>query len=75
MGNFAFDLAEQRADQERQSGIAAAHKALQGDGEIFCVACGEEIDQARRVALPAARRCIDCQKRRERFKGRHGCSI
>lgn len=32
-----------------------------GPGEIHCQRCGEEIPEARRLALPGARTCVDCQ--------------
>jgi len=37
-----------------------------GDGEPFCVECGEEIPEARRRALPGVRTCIVCQSARDR---------
>jgi phage/conjugal plasmid C-4 type zinc finger TraR family protein len=27
----------------------------------FCSCCGEEIPEARRLAMPTARTCVDCQ--------------
>lgn len=66
MGNSAFELAEHRAEQEREAGIGRATAALRVEGKFYCVACGDEIDPARRKAFPAARRCIDCQERIER---------
>lgn len=70
MGNFAFEMAEQRAEQEREAGIARAKAALKAEGKITCVGCGDEIELARRRAFPAARCCIDCQKRIERKRRR-----
>ncbi len=32
-----------------------------GEGAMHCVACGEEIPQARRRAIPGVRRCVACQ--------------
>ncbi|WP_416236107.1 TraR/DksA C4-type zinc finger protein [Staphylococcus aureus] len=34
------------------------------------MACCEEIDAGRRKAFPAARRCIECQRRLERQRRR-----
>jgi RNA polymerase-binding transcription factor DksA len=31
----------------------------------ICLDCGEPIDRARLNALPAAKRCLDCQRRLE----------
>jgi phage/conjugal plasmid C-4 type zinc finger TraR family protein len=36
-----------------------------GEGELFCVECGEEIPAARRRALPGARTCVACQSVRD----------
>jgi phage/conjugal plasmid C-4 type zinc finger TraR family protein len=38
----------------------------QGPSEPVCVACGEDIPEARRRALPGVRFCIDCQAARDR---------
>lgn len=32
-----------------------------GPGEIHCRDCGEDIPQARRLAMPGARTCVACQ--------------
>ena len=32
-----------------------------GAGETHCQRCGEEIPEARRLALPGARTCVPCQ--------------
>jgi phage/conjugal plasmid C-4 type zinc finger TraR family protein len=37
-----------------------------GPGEIYCQECGEEIPEARRLAMPGARLCVSCQSDRER---------
>jgi phage/conjugal plasmid C-4 type zinc finger TraR family protein len=37
-----------------------------GQGQTHCVECGEEIPEARRRALPAARTCVTCQSARDR---------
>ena len=39
----------------------ARAKMLAGAGEIHCARCGEEIPEARRLALPGARMCVPCQ--------------
>lgn len=33
-----------------------------------CEECGEEIPEARRLAVRGCKMCIDCQQRSERFK-------
>ncbi len=71
LGNFAFELADLRAEQERQAGIDRASKAVREVGAIDCVRCGDPIDKERRQAMPSARRCIDCQLGVERDQWRH----
>ena len=36
-----------------------------GDGEPWCVACGDEIPQARRQAVAGVRTCVACQSVRD----------
>ncbi|MCM0751935.1 molecular chaperone DnaK [Brucella pseudogrignonensis] len=69
-GNKAHELADLRAEQEREAGISAAQNALQQNGFTVCISCGDDIDIERREALPSARRCLDCQERLERQQAR-----
>ena len=32
-----------------------------GEGETYCVECGDEIPERRRQVLPGGRRCVGCQ--------------
>ncbi|WGK60532.1 TraR/DksA C4-type zinc finger protein [Halopseudomonas sp. SMJS2] len=48
----------QRKTDERTAAIRAQ---LQGEGQDWCEDCGEDIPQARRLALPSATRCTPCQ--------------
>jgi len=61
-GNAAFDLAEVLAEQEREAGIASARAALSISGRAACIGCGRPIPAARRLAHPAATRCLECQQ-------------
>lgn len=63
--NAALDRADELAEQERQSGINAASKALSGPGLTHCVECGGQIGAARLEAIPSARRCVGCQTAHE----------
>lgn len=36
-----------------------------GDGTMQCVECGDEIPEARRMALPGATTCVACQSGRD----------
>ena len=44
---------------------ARAHLPV-GEGETYCVDCGDEIPEARRRALPGVRTCLRCQSERDR---------
>lgn len=64
-----MDIVDEAAlaiERTRQIGIQRAAAALREEGTAECIGCGEEIEPARRAALPSARRCIDCQSRVER---------
>lgn len=43
----------------------------QGESLLRCEECDEEIPQARRLALPGVRLCIECQKEKEREEADH----
>jgi phage/conjugal plasmid C-4 type zinc finger TraR family protein len=32
-----------------------------GEGAVYCVECGNEIPEARRLAMPGVRTCVTCQ--------------
>lgn len=65
-GNKAHDLADLRAEQERDAGILAVQSALNQKGSNICISCGDDIELERRAALPSARRCVQCQQQLER---------
>ncbi len=47
-------------------GVLTARARLPaGEGSAHCIECGDEIPAARRLALPGARTCIDCQSGRD----------
>lgn len=55
-------------DDSVADAIAAARARLPtGEGATHCVECGEEIPEARRRALSAARTCVHCQSGRDRI--------
>lgn len=67
MSNRAHEMADRLAESERATGVACAANALSGIGSEDCIDCGEGIPDARREALPSAKRCADCQENVERF--------
>lgn len=66
MSEQDFELAERRADQERNALVDAARAQLSHAGTPECVDCGCTISIARRRVYPSATRCIDCQTDFER---------
>ncbi len=66
IGNAAFELADLRAEQEREHGIDRARQAVSESGSAICIDCEEQIEPARRLAAPFARRCFRCQTLHER---------
>ena len=58
-----FDRAQDLETRERTAAIKSARASLgNGKGRETCQACGEDIPQARRDAMPACRLCIACQR-------------
>lgn len=64
MSNFEERLAARQAalDAALDDGIAAAGKAVSGNGSDACVECGRAIPAARRMVAPFATRCVGCQE-------------
>jgi phage/conjugal plasmid C-4 type zinc finger TraR family protein len=67
-GGWARDGAvEQQIEDSMKDAVAAARARLPaGEGEIWCVECGEEIPERRRAALPGVRTCVTCQAELDR---------
>lgn len=73
-GERDFELANDIAERQRQAGIARvqAFVAARGQhlpGPLVCD-CGEPIDEARRLAMPNTRKCINCATFLERPRRR-----
>lgn len=66
MGNRSVERAEEMVALETQCTIDRARSSLTAAGQDYCGMCGEEIEPARRIALPSATRCITCQERHEK---------
>ena len=62
-----IDIAQEKTADYLDHCIAAARGIQQGVSTRsgFCEDCGEEIPEARRLALPDATRCIHCQAKHE----------
>ncbi len=65
LGERSIERAEEFERRQRDAAVARIQQNLIGMGEEFCLGCGERIDEARRMALPSAKRCVDCQTSHE----------
>lgn len=65
-GNRAIEQAEAMVALERDASVASIRAQLRATGTAACTDCGDDIEPARRRALPSAHRCADCQKCHER---------
>jgi phage/conjugal plasmid C-4 type zinc finger TraR family protein len=66
VGNRGLEQAEEFERLQREAAVRRIQNNLAGLGEEFCLGCGDRIDDARRNALPSAKRCVDCQAKVER---------
>lgn len=75
-GGWARDGAVSEQIEASISDELARMKAQQqpvGESLRFCAECEEEIPEARRLAKPGVKLCIDCQQERDgAFKARSG---
>ena len=66
-GGWARDGAvQEQIEASIEDKLARIKRApLQGESFTHCAECEEEIPEARRVALPGVKLCIDCQSERD----------
>tara|TARA_B100001179_G_C18491018_1_gene359921 strand:- start:78 stop:299 length:222 start_codon:yes stop_codon:yes gene_type:complete len=64
--NRAVESAELAIEQDRDRAVNRIRKDLEVEGDAECRDCGDPIDVARRMALPSATRCLECQEAHER---------
>jgi phage/conjugal plasmid C-4 type zinc finger TraR family protein len=67
-----FDRAQARELEMRQDALAEHARRAQpaaGDSALDCVRCGDAIPEARRLAVPGVKTCIECQTDIERHGG------
>lgn len=58
---------QDQIDDTVADGVLRARAHLPtGDGETYCLECGNEIPAARRRALPGVRTCVSCQSALDR---------
>lgn len=68
LGERSIERAEELERLQRDAAVRRIRNNLVGLGEDFCITCGERIEEARRLALPSAKRCVDCQSAKESRK-------
>lgn len=67
-----FDRATEIEEAQREDAIAEQRRRTgHGPAAHACEDCGESIPESRRQVAPGATRCIDCQRRAERFARGH----
>ncbi|NND44147.1 MAG: DksA/TraR family C4-type zinc finger protein [Xanthomonadales bacterium] len=73
-GGWARDGAvQEQIDASVDDAVALARSRLaSGPGRESCEACGEQIPQARREAVPGVRYCVSCQSERDQAGGAAG---
>jgi len=64
--NRDVEVAEAAVERERDLEVRRIRGDLELMGDSECRDCGDPIDVARRMALPSAKRCVDCQQAWER---------
>ena len=60
-----LDEAQDIETAEREAAIARARISQRDPSEEFCMRCGVEIPEARRVAVPGCKHCVDCRQELE----------
>jgi len=67
-GGWARDGAVQdQIDDTVKDAVLAARSAMPaGESAEECAICGDDIPEARRLALPGVRTCVACQAERDR---------
>jgi phage/conjugal plasmid C-4 type zinc finger TraR family protein len=58
------DFAQAREQEDRDAAILRVRmdaRRQRGAGRKDCLACGSEIPEARRIAVPGAKQCTECQ--------------
>jgi len=73
-GGWARDGAVQdQIDASVEDAVARARSRLpKGKSLEHCEDCGEEIPEARRLAVPGVRRCVACQSEADAERIEHG---
>jgi len=57
-----IDKANELAEKHRESAILKSVKSLKPNGIVYCIDCEAKIPEARKLAIPSCKRCIECQE-------------
>lgn len=69
-GNVGEQIEASIADELAR--MRAMRPVLRGESRATCAECDEAIPEARRLALPGVKLCIDCQRARDARPARRG---
>lgn len=59
-------IQDQIDDTVADAVLAARANIPNGESELFCAFCGDDIPERRRRAIPGVRSCVPCQSARDR---------
>jgi len=62
------DLASDIEVAERERGLQAVRRQLQGESRAECADCGADIPEERQRAVPGVQLCTGCQTATERLR-------
>lgn len=57
-----FDRAQRLEEQDRERALRSHFRKPTGAGGDDGIGCGDPIDVARKLAVPGATRCVECQR-------------
>lgn len=60
MDESQFEMAQKLEEAQRQQALANLPR-YEGESALECEECGIQIPEARRLAVPGCRLCVDCK--------------
>ena len=65
------DIAQERIERELDAKLAVMRFVEARKSEEFCLVCGNDIPEKRRVAIPGVQICVGCKEVEEAHKRNH----
>jgi phage/conjugal plasmid C-4 type zinc finger TraR family protein len=65
------DIAQERIERELDAKLATMRIAQNKNSEQFCLSCGNDIPEKRRIAIPGVQLCVGCKEVEEAHKRNH----